>query len=76
MVFSIIGENVRYFMNKYDISRDDWNCPRNILYNKIDLYSTQHTLLDIFVWPLQSGNYVSHVIRNTPTYLTEMNQVN
>ena len=33
-------------MNKYDISRDDWNSPINILYNKIDLYSTQHTLLD------------------------------
>ena len=29
-------------MNKYDISRDDWNSPINILYNKIDLYSTQH----------------------------------
>ena len=43
---NIIGENVRYFMNKYDISRDDWNSPINILYNKIDLYSTQHTLLD------------------------------
>ena len=42
---TIIGENVRYFMNKYDISRDDWNSPINILYNKIDLYSTQYTLL-------------------------------
>ena len=42
----IIGENVRYFMNKYDIPRDDWNSPINILYNKIDLYSPQHTLLD------------------------------
>ena len=30
----------------------------------------------IFVWPLQSGNYVSHVIRNTQTSLTEMNHVN
>ena len=37
---TIIGENVRYFMNKYHISRDYWNCPINILYNKIDLYST------------------------------------
>ena len=43
---TIIGENVRYFMNKYDIYRDDWNSPINILYNKIDLYSTQHALLD------------------------------
>ena len=37
---TIIGENVRYFMNKYDISRDDCNSPMNILYNKIYLYST------------------------------------
>ena len=54
---TIIGENVRYFMNKYDISRDDWNSPINILYNKMDLYSTQHTLLDdicvvVVVYPL------------------------
>ena len=27
---TIIGEHVRYFMNKYDISRDDWNSPINI----------------------------------------------
>ena len=40
-------------MNKYDISKDDWNSPINILYNKIT---------SIFVWPLQSENYVSHVI--------------
>ena len=38
---TIIGENVWYFINKYD-----WNSPINILYNKIDLYSTQHTSLD------------------------------
>ena len=37
---TIIIENVWYFMNKNDISRDDWNSPINILYNKIDLYST------------------------------------
>ena len=42
----MIGKNVRYFMNKYDISRDDLNSPINILCNKIYLYSTQHTLLD------------------------------
>ena len=34
---TIIGENVRYFMNKYDISRDYWNSPINILYNKINI---------------------------------------
>ena len=38
---TITGENV----NKYDISRDDWNSPINILYYKIDLYRTQHTLI-------------------------------
>ena len=43
---TIIGENIRYFINKYDISRDDWNSPINILYNKIYSYSTQHTLID------------------------------
>ena len=29
-----------------------------------------------FVWPFQSENYVSHVIRDTQTSLTEMNHVN
>ena len=43
---TIIGENIRYFINNYDISRDDWNSPINILYYQFDLYSTQHTLLD------------------------------
>ena len=33
-------------MNKYDISRDYWNSPINILYNKIDVYSTKHTLIN------------------------------
>ena len=47
---SIIGENVGYFMKTYDISRDDWNRPLNILYIKNDLYSTQHTsIADIWV---------------------------
>ena len=43
---TIIGENVRYFINKYDISRYDWNIPINILYNKMVLYSTQHTSIN------------------------------
>ena len=43
---TIICENVRYFINKYDISRDDWNSPINIMYNNIYLFSTQHTLID------------------------------
>ena len=63
-------------MNKYAISRDHWNSAINILYNKIDLYSTQHTLLNGICVATSIGNYVSHVIRNTPTSLTEMNQVN
>ena len=42
----MIGENVRYFMNKYDISRDDWISAINILYKKIDLYSNQHTSIE------------------------------
>ena len=32
---TIIGANVRYFMNKYDISRDDWNSPINIFIIKL-----------------------------------------
>ena len=32
---TIIGENVRYFINKYDISRDDCNSQINILYNTL-----------------------------------------
>ena len=43
---TIIGENVRYFINKYDISRDDWNSLINILYYKINLYTTQHNSID------------------------------
>ena len=43
---TINSSNVRYFLNKYDISRDDCNSPINILCNKIDLYSPQHTLID------------------------------
>ena len=43
---TIIGENVRYFINKNEISRAEWNSQINILYNEINLYSIQHTLLD------------------------------
>ena len=62
-------------MNKYDISRDDWNSPVNILYNKIDLYRTQHTSLDD-ICVATSIRELCHVIRNTQTSLTEMNHVN
>ena len=41
-----LGNTICSHIHKYDISRDDWNSPINILHNKIDLYSTQHTLLD------------------------------
>ena len=64
---TIIGENVGYFMDKYDIYRDDWNSPMNILYNKIDLYSTQHILIDYICVATSIRDYVSHVIRNTQT---------
>ena len=53
---TIIGENVRYFMNKYDISRDDWNSPIDILHNNIDLYSPQHSLIDDICVATYPGN--------------------
>ena len=33
-----LGENVRYFMHKYNIVSTDWFENINILYNKIDIY--------------------------------------
>ena len=33
-----LGENVRYFMHKYNIVFTDWFENINILYNKIDIY--------------------------------------
>ena len=35
---STLGENVRYFMHKYNIVFTDWFENINILYNKIDMY--------------------------------------
>ena len=37
-----LGENVRYFMHKYDIVFTDWFENINILYNKIDIYVQQN----------------------------------
>ena len=34
-----------YFMNTHDISREYWNSPTHILYNKDDLYNTQRTTI-------------------------------
>ena len=53
-----------------------WNSPINILYNKIDLYSTQHTLLDdICVATSIRELCESRDSEYTPS-LTEMNHVN
>ena len=62
------NENVRY------ISRDDWNSPINIFYNKIDLYSTQHTLIDDICVATSIREICES--RDTQTSLTEMNHVN
>ena len=41
-LFTIIGKNFRLLINKYDISRNDWNSSINRLYKNMYLYSTQH----------------------------------
>ena len=63
-------------MNKYDISRDDWNSPINILYNKIDLYSTHHTLIDDMCMATSIRVLCESRDSNTQTSLIEMNHVN
>ena len=57
-----------FFMNKYDISRDDWNSPINIVYNKIDLYSTQHTSIIKGLCESRDSEYTN--------FLTELKLVN
>ena len=61
-------------MNKYDISRDDWNGPINILYKKKDFYSTQHTLLDDICVVTSIRELCES--RVTQTSLTEINHLN
>ena len=35
---STLGENVRYFMYKYNLTLDDWNQNINNIYKKVDIY--------------------------------------
>ena len=37
-----VGENIRYFMYKYNITLSDYYSSISLLYNKIDLYVNQH----------------------------------
>ena len=70
---TIIGENVRYFMNKYDIFRDNWNGLINILFIIKFIYIVLNIpRYMIFV----SRKCVRHVILNTQIYLTEMSLLN
>ena len=37
-----LGENVRYFICKYNLTLDDWNQNINNIYKKIDMYVNNH----------------------------------
>ena len=50
-----LGENVRYFMHKYNIVFTDWFENTNILYNKIDIYVKHNFDAELF--------YVGNTIR-------------
>ena len=50
-----LGENVRYFMYKYNIVFTDWFENINILYNKIDIYVKHNFDAELF--------YVGNTIR-------------
>ena len=39
---STLGENVRYFMYKYNLTLDDWNQNINNIYKKVDMYVNKH----------------------------------
>ena len=39
---STLGENVRYFMYKYNLTLDDWNQNINNIYNKVGMYVNNH----------------------------------
>ena len=39
---STLGENVRYFMYKYNLTLDDWNQNINNIYKKVDMYVNNH----------------------------------
>ena len=44
-----LGENVRYFMHKYNIVFTDWFENINILYNKIDIYVKLTLMQNLFM---------------------------
>ena len=37
-----LGENVRYFMYKYNLTLDDWNQSINKIYKKVHMYVNNH----------------------------------
>ena len=37
-----LGDNVRYFMYKYNLTLDDWNQINNNIYKKVDMYLNNH----------------------------------
>ena len=41
-VNSTLGENVRYFMYKYNFTLDDWNQNINNIYKKVDMCVNNH----------------------------------
>ena len=54
-----IGENMRYFMYKYNLMYDDWFHDLNNIYIKIEAHIHNITKLDdVFLWLDQSGNCV------------------
>ena len=57
-----LGENVRYFMHKYNIVFTDWFEYINTLYKKIDIYMSKITLMqNVIMYELRLENCVKHV---------------
>ena len=67
---TIIGDNFRCFINKNMIYIE---IPINILYNKIDLYSTQHTLIDD-IWVASSIRELCESRDSEYTNLFDLNE--
>ena len=43
---STLGENIRYLMHKYKFDMHQWYGSITLLFNKIDLYITSHTVIE------------------------------
>ena len=43
---STLGENIRYLMDKYKFNMHQWYGSITLLFNKIDLYITSHTVME------------------------------